>query len=455
MYLIKCVLQFIALGITCHAVKCPAYIDYSKELHRPFSTGKFKLAYQRPTPACRTFNSTAVENVITSYRSKIKDPDLYRLFENSFPSTLDTAIAWHGNAAGRQDEELTFVITGDINAMWLRDSANQMQSYLSLLKPSAQRNSLASLYRGVINLQSRFLMINPFCNSFQPPAESGIKPSENDAASNDDVKPKFNNQTVFECKYELDSLGAFLEVSTNYFNRTSDSAFFSKFQWLAALRKVLDTADSMTIGTYAADGRVNKSPYTFQRETTSGTETLANSGIGNPTQEGTGLVRSAFRPSDDATLYQLFIPANMLFVAKLEQASSTVAKLPSQKALYNRMLNMAKNIRSAITKHGVITDASWGRAYAFEVDGFGGRNLMDDANIPSLLSAPMFGYTSTNDPVYQTTRRAILSTKNPYYMRGPVINSVGGPHQGPGYAWPMAKIVQIMTSRCNGFFRRE
>lgn len=446
MILFYFVVQWLALGSICKAAKCPGYIDYSKQLHRPFSTGKYKLAYQRPTPACRTFNNTDVEDTITSYKAKIKDPDLYRLFQNSFPSTLDTAIAWHGSAAGRPDEELTFVITGDINAMWLRDSANQMQSYLNFLKPSTQRNSLASLYRGVINLQSRYLMINPFCNSFQPPVESGIKPSENSAASQDDVKPPFSNQTVFECKYELDSLGAFLEVSANYFNRTSDSAFFNKYQWLPALRRVLDTAESMMIGTYAVDGGVNESPYTFQRQTTSATETLANSGIGNPTNEGTGLVRSAFRPSDDATLYQLFIPANMLFIAKLEQASAIVAKMPNQKALYNRMMSMSENIRSGITNHGIVNDPSWGKAYAFEVDGFGGRNLMDDANIPSLLSAPMFGYTSISDPIYQTTRKGVLSTKNPYFMRGAVINSVGGPHQGPGYAWPMAKIVQIMTS---------
>jgi len=84
--------------------------------------------------------------------------------------------------------------------MWLRDSANQMQSYLPLLKEHNGNHSLASLYRGVINLQSRYILTNPFCNSFQPPVESGIAPAVNGASTNDDVYPTYSNQTVFECK---------------------------------------------------------------------------------------------------------------------------------------------------------------------------------------------------------------------------------------------------------------
>lgn len=331
--------------------------------------------------------------------------------------------------------------------MWFRDSANQLQSYLPLLNASTSPSSLASLYRGLINLQARNLGINPFCNSYQPPVESGIKPTVNSAASNDDVMPKFDNTTVFECKYELDSLAAFLEVSYNYYNRTSDAAFFSKFNWLKTVRTVLDTAEAMMTPTYAANGSVNTSPYTFTRDTSTASDTLTNSGIGNPIQSGTGLVRSAFRPSDDATIYQLFIPANMMFSAKLAQAAQIVSKIPGQSALYKRMISMSNSIRTAITNHGIVHDPIWGTVYAFEVDGFGGRNLMDDANIPSLLSAPLLGYTTVDDPVYQKTRAAVLSTKNPYFMRGPVINSVGGPHDGPGKAWPMASIVRILTSK--------
>ena len=191
--------------------------------------------------------------------------------------------------------------------MWLRDSANQMQSYLPLLKPSSSPNSLASLYRGVINLQARYLLTSPYCNSFQPPVESKIPPSANSAARNDVVKPPYNNQSVFECKYELDSLAAFLEISTNYYQATNDTAFFGKYQWVNAIKAVLSVAEAMMTPTYAANGSVNSSPYTFTRLTNRATETLANDGIGNPVQGGTDLIRSAFRPSDDATICSFII----------------------------------------------------------------------------------------------------------------------------------------------------
>lgn len=278
---------------------CPDYSDYSRVYHAPFSSGRYKLSYQRPIPACRTFNSSIVESTITKMASVIKDPDLYRIFENSFPNTLDTAIKWRGHAANNPAEELTFLITGDIDAMWLRDSANQMQSYLSLLTASSSTNSLASLYRGVINLQARYIGEAPHCNSFQAPVESGLAAERNQALP-DVVFPAVSNKTVFECKYELDSLAAFLEISTNYYEATGDIDFFRKFSWVKTINTILDTTQALLIGTYAEDGTVNKSPYSWRRTTTSATETLDNSGAGNPVQEGTGLIRSAFRPSDDA-----------------------------------------------------------------------------------------------------------------------------------------------------------
>jgi meiotically up-regulated gene 157 (Mug157) protein len=116
----------------------------------------------------------------------------------------------------------------------------------------------------------------------------------------DDFTPAVSNLTVFECKYELDSLAAFLEISTNYYEATGDIEFFQKFQWVDAINTVLDTTQALLIGTYASNGSVNTLPYTWERTTTSATETLDNSGRGNPVQDGTGLVRSAFRPSDDA-----------------------------------------------------------------------------------------------------------------------------------------------------------
>lgn len=437
---------------------CPDYSLYSQQRHAPFSSGRHALSYQRPSPSCRTFNSSSVEALISNMSAVITDPDLYRLFQNTYPNTLDTAIRWRGVAANNSAEELTFLITGDINAMWLRDSANQMQSYLPVLAANSSADSIASLYRGVINLQARYLLTSPFCNSFQPPPESGIPPADNGAAAADSVSPPYDPDEVFECKYELDSLAAFLEVSADYHAGTGDADFFGRFQWVSAVRAVLDVAKKMQAPTYGADGRVLDSAYLFSRETTRATETFANDGLGNPVGNGTGLVRSGFRPSDDATIFQLFIPGNMMFARYLELTAEIMDKLGDRApaGLAGEMSEMAKELRRAIETYGVVTLAptpgggGGETVYAYEVDGFGSAVIMDDANIPSLLAAPFFGYVDRTDPVYQRTRKRILDADsmngNPYFMRGPVINSVGGPHVGPGAAWPMSSIVRIFTS---------
>jgi meiotically up-regulated gene 157 (Mug157) protein len=304
--------------------------------------------------------------------------------------------------------------------MWLRDSANQLRSYKSLLKASNSTNSLASLYRGAINLQARYLLKSPHCNAFQAPVESGKPPGTNGASTTDVVVPPYDPNFVFECKYEVDSLAAFLQLSFDYYDKTQDAEFFGKFQWVNAIQTVLNTAQDLLIGTYAADGRVNTSPYTFQRTSNSASETLLNHGIGSPVREGTGIVRSAFRPSDDSTIFQLFIPANMMFSSYLEKCATIMKTLNSE--LSQQMSNFSASIRDGIEKYGKVTHDTFGEIYAYEIDGYGSSNLMDDANVPSLLSAPIIDYLDPSDSTYQNTRRFILSESDPYYMFGPVLN---------------------------------
>ncbi|KAI0601027.1 hypothetical protein F4775DRAFT_589717 [Biscogniauxia sp. FL1348] len=424
--------------------QCPNYADYSTQTHEPFSEGQYQLSYQRPAAACRKFNLSDVEDTIEDMRGLVKDPDLFRLFENAFPNTLDTTVTWKGYADNGTDEELTFITTGDINAMWLRDSANQLRSYKALLRASASADSLASLFRGAINLQARYVQRNPYCNAFQAPAESGLGPADNGYGRTDAVRPAYDPDFVFECKYELDSLAAFLQLSADYHERTGDAAFFGRHAWVAAVNRTLDVARGLLAGTYAPDGAVESSPYTFQRSSTSATETLANSGAGNPVRAGTGLVRSAFRPSDDATIYQLFVPANMQFAAYLARAADIMEAHDA--GLASRMTAFAADVRAGIEAHGKVDHAEFGTVYAYEVDGFGSSNVMDDANVPSLLSAPLIDYLDKDDETYRNTRRLVLSTWNPYYMHGPVLNGTGGPHVGPGKAWPMSIITQLLTS---------
>ncbi|KAK4120073.1 glycoside hydrolase family 125 protein [Parathielavia appendiculata] len=444
--------------VSSQAPKCPDYSIYSKSRHEPFSSGKHALSSARPAPSCRTFNSTTVETLLSNMTLALADPDLYRLFENTYPNTLDTAIRWRGHAADNRAEELAFIITGDIDAMWLRDSANQLQSYLALVEPDPaaanQPDSIASLYRGVINLQARYLLTAPFCNSFQPPPESGIPPASNPAAASDIVFPTYDKSAVFECKYELDSLAAFLQLSTDYYETTHDADFFGKFLWLEALQAVLETAKSMTAPTYDPDtGAVLPSAYTFTRQTTRSTETMANDGLGSPVRE-TGMIRSAFRPSDDATMLQFLVPANMMFARYLGSAKLIVDALADRApaGLADEMAAFSTSIREAVTKHGIVPVVSTNGSgvetvYAYEVDGYGGAVVMDDANLPSLLAAPLSGDLSNIDPVYVRTRARLLSADgNPYFMKGSVLDAIGGPHAGPGMAWPMASIVRILTS---------
>jgi uncharacterized protein len=304
--------------------------------------------------------------------------------------------------------------------MWLRDSANQMRSYKSLLVANASTKSLASLFRGAINLHSRYVLTSPHCNAFQAPVESGIAPAVNSAATDDQVVPPYSNASVFECKYELDSLAAFLQLSFDYYDKTDDIDFFGKYQWVEAIETVLNTTQALLVGTYADDGSVNVSPYSFQRTTTSATETLMNTGTGSPERGGTGLVRSAFRPSDDSTIYQLFIPGNMMFSSYLGRCASIMAAYDED--LSNRMSTFSSSIHDAIEQWGKVQDATFGEIYAYEIDGYGSRNMMDDANVPSLLGAPIIEYLDANDTTYQNTRKSVLSTNNPYYNWGPVIS---------------------------------
>lgn len=489
-------------------VDCIGFEQLQRQKPGPHSEGKRKFPFVRPPPECRTFRLPALEALLERMKKVIKDPDLYRLFENSYPNTLDTMVKWRGYAnktveggSGEEgsdevqtvmtDEELTYVITGDIDAMWLRDSASQIYSYLPLLEPSDKFDSLASLWRGLINSHSRYIVISPYCHSFQPPPESGIPPTHNGAFHQNNPQPPYNPKLVFDCKWELDSLASFLQISAAYYTRTDDLKFFSRYSWVNAVEAAVDASAAMRLGTYDDEGHVLPSAWTFTGYTNRGSETLTNDGLGNPVKEN-GMVRSAFRPSDDACIFQLLTPSNMMFAAYLEQASAIMEGLAEQKLnpkaanLTTEMRKLAKTIRHGIAKDAVVKHRDFGEIFAYEVDGYGGANLMDDANVPSLLAFPLWNYTNTKTSttprmvksvnkslgtrngtieknsekekdeeeeakhdyakIYQNTRKFVLSMANPYYAKGPALSAVGGPHLGPGKGWPMAATVAALTA---------
>lgn len=411
------------------------------------------------------FSSPAVEKVIEDLYPRIKDPDLAHLFRNAFPNTLDTTVLWHvdgvkthappSRLARDKDKwqgAQTFIVTGDINAEWLRDSTNQLAQYQPLARSAPD---ISNLLLGAINTQAEFVISSPYCNAFQPPGPSRLPPVH--SGQEDIVHPAYEPSVVFECKYELDSLAAFLSLTNQYFHSTGSTAYLSNrwFKALEALLLVLDTQARPTFN--AKSGWYEKNLYTFSRLTRLGTETLNLEGIGNPLAGGTGLIRSAFRPSDDATIYGFLIPANAMMSAELDRTSKMLMAASSVWSVQNEAKYMvrvaedlqkrADTIRSGIYKHAVVTHPEFGQVFAYEVDGYGSHLLMDDANIPSLLSLPLFGFVDVSDPVYQNTRRMVLSQRgNPYYISGSKFRGIGGPHIGLRNAWPMSVLVQAMTS---------
>ncbi|KAF2727295.1 COG4-domain-containing protein [Polyplosphaeria fusca] len=426
-----------SLAITIRA-QCPLYTNYASRTHEPFSEGRWELSYARPVESCRTFRSPEVEETIERLRHVIVDPDLFRVFENSWPSTLDTTIAWRGYAdeifeeelengtvvekRRKTEEELSFVVTGDIEAIF---------------------DSLASVFRGAINLQARYILEAPFCNAFQAPEESGIMSKS--SANSDSITPSFNYYKVFSCNWELDSLASFLQLSSDYATATNDYTFFTRWNWTAAVTAILDTAESMTIDSYAPDGTWQHTPYTYCAPYGG---TPINQCNGSPHRGHIGMIRTFHRPSDDACTFQYLVPSNMMFSTTLNTSAAIMAHIEgsSDGALTQRMRRMSAAIRTGIETYGVVRDAQHGAIYAYEVDGYGSANVMDDPNIPSLLSAPFLGYVDAEDSVYAATRRKILSRENPYFAWGPVMEGVGSPHTLPGKVWPMAVIMRLLTS---------
>jgi meiotically up-regulated gene 157 (Mug157) protein len=415
---------------------CPDYANYASYPHKPLSTGPRALPFQRPEKRCRTFHSDAIEKVIEDMRSRIGDPDLMMLFENAFPSTTDTTVKFqtegkdtsflfNGYRTAREDGawegQHAFIITGDIIAEWLRDSTNQLRPYQPLAKKDP---AIFNLILGAINTQAEYVIDSPYCNAFQPPPISDLPPSNN--GQDDQVNPAYEPSKVFECKYELDSLAHFLALANTFHEFTGSTDFLNK-RWYLAVTTLIEVLEEQVKPTFNHEtGNYERNVYTFQRGTNTGTETLNLQGVGNPLNSGTGLVRSAFRPSDDATILGFFIPANAMMSVELNRTSA-ILKAAGRTKLSKELENWSKQLRKGVMEHAVVKHKKYGDVFAYEVDGYGSSILMDDANYPSLLALPVMGFCDVDDPVYQNTRKMILDKPgNPYYLTGGDFKGIGG-----------------------------
>ncbi|CEJ95149.1 Putative DUF1237 domain protein [[Torrubiella] hemipterigena] len=435
---------------------CPDYTKYATYPHAPFSEGKLKLPFQRPDPRCRTFTSDSIEKVIKDVTERMADPDLARLFENAFPSTTDTTVKFHTKGSkdagfmatgdssydqGAWEGPQTFVITGDIIAEWLRDSTNQLRPYQALAKNDP---AIFDLIHGAISTQAEYVIKSPYCNAFQPPPISDLPTTSN--GQNDRVHPMYEPSFVFECKYELDSLAHFLALGNDFYEHTGSTKFANE-RWMLALETLLEVLYEQSMPTFHPEnGRLLRNEYSFQRWTDLGTETLNLQGVGNPLNSGTGLVRSAFRPSDDATILGFFIPANAMISVELGRTAKMLLKMGNTK-MASDIEKWSKTIRQGVLEHGVVHHKKYGDVFAFEVDGYGSNIIMDDANYPSLLALPVMGFCSADDPIYKNTRKMLLEKQgNPYYLTGSEFKGIGGPHIGLQNAWPMSLLIQAQTS---------
>ncbi|SCV02176.1 LANO_0F15764g1_1 [Lachancea nothofagi CBS 11611] len=448
---------------------CLNYMEYASIAHFRDIEEKspLNLPFQRPPVNCRTFESSIVEKFLPEFTKRLKDRDLAKLFENCFPNTLDTTILWHVSAtmnrklgnhkrkstAYRNELPETFVVTGDIHAEWLRDSAWQLSVYQPFIKHDF---ALRELIKGAINTQSQLIMENPFCNAFNPPPYCPVKRA---ASTIDKVHPTPDWNQVFECKYEVDSLASFLTLSRQFYeNAPEDEKFsFVNTDWILAVTRLVGVISAESSSTFDGSGAPNDFPYTFQRDTNVASETLPLAGTGNPVNSGTGLVRSAFRPSDDSTIFQFFIPGNAYLSVELEQLSEMLSEYQREgltsshdadiKNIAEVAAELSARIREGVMKHGVVNNPKYGKVFAYEVDGFGSFLLMDDANIPSLLSLPELGFIGSDNDVYQNTRRMITCKEgNPYFIEGSHLQGIGGPHIGIHNVWPLSLIVAVRTS---------
>lgn len=389
----------------------------------------FSHLISRPPEDDRLFHSPVIEQVISDTAAKIHDEKLRHMFEQCLPNTLDTTVNYHEDADGNPD---TVVITGDIPAMWLRDSNSQLRPYLRYVN---REQRLQKMFAGLIFRQASSILVDPYANAFVDPYVENPPKTPHWAAGDE------WHSAVWERKYELDSLAAFFDLSDKYHKQTGDLRPFDN-HWLEASVAALDVIRSEQ-SPLNKDTRRN-----MHRALMPNGEpfpAVQNRGYGHPSAE-TGMSRTLFRPSDDESLMPFLVPANAMAVVAMTGMARVLHNI-SEPQLAREFLSTAHEIDDGIKRYGTITHEKYGDMYAYEVDGRGGQILMDDPNVPSLLGLPYLGYAYAETPKYQATRKFILSSDNPYWAAGTKAEGITSPHVGEfDMAWPIGTIMRIMTS---------
>lgn len=380
---------------------------------------------ERPSEGNRLFTSEVVELKIQDIKAMLVNPKIAWMFENCYPNTLDTTVHFdEGGNAGRGD---TFIYTGDIPAMWLRDSGAQVWPYV---RYAAVDPNMRKMIAGTIIRQFKLICMDPYANAFNDgPTGEG---------HTDDKTGERPNKNVFERKWEIDSHCYPIRLAYAYWKTTGDTSVFDE-EWLDAIELTLKVFKDQ-------QRKKGHGDYFFLRETDRQFDTKCCVGKGNPVKP-CGLIASSFRPSDDATTFEFLVPANFFAVKSLRQAAEILETVNHQGRLARECTSLADEVEKALKKYAVVKHPKYGKIYAYEVDGFGNALMMDDANIPSLLSLPYLEAVDINDPVYKKTRKFILSEYNPYFHKGKVAEGVGSPHIDHDMIWPMSIMMRAFTAQ--------
>ncbi|MRN54667.1 glycoside hydrolase family 125 protein [Paenibacillus monticola] len=359
-----------------------------------------------------------MNELVARVRDKLTErPKLSEMFEKCLANTWNTTIK-------RKPDGTTFVITGDIPAMWLRDSAAQVRPYLMLASADEQ---IADMIQGLVERQFACILLDPYANAFNESA-SGQGHQEDKTEM---------NPGVWERKYEIDSLCYPIQLSYLLWKNTGRTTQFNE-NFVAGVKRIIEV---WTI----EQNHENGSNYRFQRMNCPPTDTLPREGKGAETSY-TGMTWSGFRPSDDACEYGYLVPANMFAAVVLRYVYEIATVILGNRELAAAAKRLSEQIDAGIHQYGIMDHPEFGSVYIYETDGLGHVNVMDDANVPSLLSIPYLDYVSADDPIYLNTRRLILSKTNPYFYEGKAASGVGSPHTPREYIWHIALAIQGMTS---------
>lgn len=383
---------------------------------------KEKSYADRPPVEERAFVSPAIDSVTEAIAAQLTHPKLVEMFRKCFPNTLDTTVHYDEDEDGQPD---TYVYTGDIPAMWLRDSGAQVWPYVGY---ADQDEGLRRMIAGVINRQFKCILIDPYANAFN------VDPI---GPANDTDLPK-TSPYVFERKWEIDSQCYPVRLAYAYWQKTGDTSVFGE-RWIQVAKTILATFREQ-------QRKEGHGSYTFLRVTDRQLDTKCVVGRGNPVNP-VGLIASAFRPSDDATTFEFLIPSNFMAVMSLRKMAEILSSVNGENALAVDCLALADEVSAALKEYAVVDHPKYGKIYAYEVDGFGSRQLMDDANVPSLLSLGYLDPSMFDDPVYLNTRRFVWSEDNPYFWKGEAGEGIGGPHIGTENIWPMSILMKAFTAR--------